>query len=144
MEILRIFQVRPSRKNLMKKLKPDAYSKYIKAYYVCVSQRRSRRIMKRMIRIADPDRKMLLIPADDLIANIIDDYMDELREYYYLPNIDDTPREINKLMSKEYQKELAKKAGLPLVNSCVIRTRDGEFEIPNSVTYPCFIKPFSK
>ena len=140
-EVLRIFQVRPKKKNVMKKLKPDAYSKYIKAYYVCVSKRRSRRIVKRMKRIADPDRKMLLIPADDLIANIIDDYMDELREYYYLPNINDTPREINKLMSKEYQKKLAAECGLPLVGSCVISTRDGQFEIPDSVNYPCFIKP---
>ena len=140
-EVLRIFQVRPSKRNVMKMLRPDAYSKYIKAYHVCVSQRRSRRIVNHMIRIADPERKMLLIPADDLIANIVDDYMDELSKYYYLPNINEKPREINKLMSKEYQKELAAKYDLPLVGSCVIRTRDGHFEIPDSVTYPCFIKP---
>ena len=140
-EVLRIFQTRPKKNDPMKKLKPDAYSKYIKAYYVCVSQRRTRRIVNRMKSIADPDRKMLLVPADDLIANIADDYMDELKEYYYLPNINDTPREINKLMSKDYQKKLAKEAGLPVVNSCLIRTREGQFEIPDSVTYPCFMKP---
>lgn len=140
-EILRIFQKRPKRKNILKMIKPDAYSKYVKAYYVCVSNRRSRRIVNRLKKLADPDRKMLLIPADDLVANIVDDYLEELQEYYLLPNIDHKAGEINRMMSKEAQKELARAAGLPVLNSCVIRTEGGEFEIPESVTYPCFIKP---
>lgn len=140
-EILRIFQVRPKKKDLMKMLKPDAYSKYVKAYHVCVSKRRSKRIVKRLINLADLDNKMLLIPADDLVANIVDEYMDVLGDYYIMPNIDDTPDEINRLMSKEVQKELAAEAGLPVLNSCVIKTKGGNFEIPDSVTYPCFIKP---
>lgn len=140
-EVLRIFQTKPKRKNLMKILKPDAYSKYVKAYYVCVSQRRSRRIVNRLKRLADPERKMLLIPADDLIAYIADDYYEELKEYYLIPNVDDKAGEINRLMSKGVQKELALKAGLPVLNSCVIKSNRGEFEIPGSVTYPCFIKP---
>ena len=36
-EILRIFQKRPKRTDLMKIMKPDAYSEYLKAYHVCVS-----------------------------------------------------------------------------------------------------------
>lgn len=140
-EVLRIFQVRPKRKNVMKAMKPDAYSKYVKAFYICVSRRRSRRIVKRLKQIADPDNKMLLIPADDLVANIVDDYLEELQEYYLLPNIDHKAGAINRLMSKEVQKELAAAAGLPVVNSCVIRTKQGEFEIPDSVSYPCFMKP---
>ena len=140
-EILRIFQVRPKKKDVMKILKPDAYSEYVKAYHVCVSRRRSKRIVRRLINLADLDRKMLLIPADDLVANIVDDHMEELKEFYYLPNVDNIPGEINRLMSKDVQKELAKAAGLPVLNSCLIRTVKGEFEIPDSVTYPCFIKP---
>lgn len=140
-EVLRIFQVRPKRKNVMKKMKPDAYSKYVKAFYICVSRRRSRRIVNRLKQIADPDNKMLLIPADDLVANIVDDYLEELQDYYLLPNIDNKAGAINRLMSKEVQKELAAAAGLPVVNSCVIRTKQGEFEIPDSVSYPCFMKP---
>lgn len=140
-EVFRVFQKRPKRKNLLKMIKPDAYSKYVKAYHVCVSNRKSKRIVKRLRKLADLDNKMLLIPADDLVANIIDDYMERLEEYYYFPNVDNTPGEINRLMSKEAQKELAAAAGLPVLNSCVIRTENGEFEIPESVTYPCFIKP---
>lgn len=140
-EVLRIFQKRPKRRNLMKVLKPDAYSKHIKAFYICVTRRRSKRLVKRLIQLADLNNKMLLIPADDLVAAIVDDYYDELKEYYILPNVNDTAGEVNRLMTKEVQKDLALKAGLPVVKSCVIRTENGEFEIPDSVTYPCFIKP---
>ena len=141
-EVLRIFQVRPRRRNPMKRmLKPDAYSKYIKGYYVCVSRRRSRRIVNRLKALADPDRRMLLIPADDLVAYIADDYLDELSEYYIIQNINNEPGELNRLMAKGRQKELAAAAGLNVLNSCVIRTRGGEFTIPESVTYPCFMKP---
>ena len=140
-EVLRIFQKRPKRRNLMKILKPDAYSKHVKAFYICVTRRRSKRLVKRLIKLADLNNKMLLIPADDLVAAIVDDYYDELKEYYILPNVNDTAGEVNRLMTKEVQKDLALKAGLPVVKSCVIRTENGEFEIPDSVTYPCFNKP---
>lgn len=140
-EILRIYQVKPKRKNLMKQMKPDAYSKYIKGYYECVSRRKSRRIVNRLIKLADPDRKMLLIPADDLVAYIADHYYDILSEYYLIPNVNETPDKICNLMSKEVQKDLAIKANLPVINSCVIKAYKGEFEIPETVTYPCFIKP---
>ena len=140
-EVLRIFQVRPKRLNLMAYLRPDAYSRYIKGYHVCISNRKAKNIVKKLISIADPYRKMLLIPADDLVANIADEYMGKLSKYYALPNVNDTPCELARLMSKEVQKDLAIAAGLPVINSCAIRTVRGQFEIPKTVTYPCFIKP---
>lgn len=140
-EILRIFQVKPKWHNLAKYMRPDAHSKYVKAYHVCVSHRKARNIVKKLIQIADPYRKMLLIPADDLVANIADEYMKKLSPYYIMPNVNNIPGEIGRLMSKEVQKELALNAGLPVVNSCVIRTENHQFTIPETVTYPCFIKP---
>ena len=140
-EILRIFQVRPKLTNLARYMMPDAYSRYVKAFHVCISRRKAKNIVKKLISIADPYRKMLLIPADDLVANIADEFMETLSEYYVMPNISNTPGEICRLMSKEVQKKLAEKAGLPVVNSCVIRTRNHQFVIPKTVTYPCFVKP---
>jgi predicted ATP-grasp superfamily ATP-dependent carboligase len=122
-------------------MKPDAYSKYVKAYYVCVSRRRSRRIVKKLIRLADRRNKMLLIPADDLVAHIADENYNKLSNYYILPNVNSTQGELARMMNKDVQKHLAKKAGLPVLNSCVIKAYKGEFEIPSTVTYPCFIKP---
>ena len=140
-EVLRIFQTKPKWFNLMSYMRPDAYSKYIKAYHVCISHRKSKAIVNKLIRIADPYRKMLLIPADDLVANIADGYMKKLSKYYVMPNVNDIPGEIGRLMSKDVQKQLAIEAGLPVINSCAIRTVNGQFEIPETVTYPCFIKP---
>lgn len=140
-EILRIFQKKPKRTNFMKLLKPDAYSEYVKAYHVCITRNRNKKAVRKLISLADPNRKMLLIPADDLMACTVDDNLDKLREYYLIPNVDDKAGEISRLMSKDVQKELALKAGLPVVNSCVIRTIEGEFTIPETVTYPCFMKP---
>lgn len=140
-ESLRIFQRRPRRRNLMKRLKPDAYSKYVKAYHVCISKKRDERVLQSLKKIADPQRKMLLVPVDDLVAGIVDEYLEELKELYILPNIDNKAGELSRLMSKGIQKELAAKAGLPVINSCIIRTENEKFEIPESVKYPCFIKP---
>lgn len=140
-EVLRIFQVMPKRGSLARYMKPDAYSKYVKAYHVCVSHRQAKNIVKKLIQIADPYRKMLLIPADDLVANVADEYMHKLSPYYIMPNVDNTPGAISRLMSKEVQKQLAEQAGLPVVNSCVVRAYKGVFQIPETVTYPCFIKP---
>jgi predicted ATP-grasp superfamily ATP-dependent carboligase len=141
-EVLRIFQVKPKRSNVVKRyLKPDAYSKYIKAYRVCVSKRKSKRIVNKLIALADRNNKMLLIPADDLVAHIADEYYNKLSNYYLMPNVNDTQGEIGMLMEKGVQKSLAKEAGLPVLNSCVITAYKGEFEIPDTVTYPCFMKP---
>jgi len=140
-ETLRIFQTKPKWKELLRKMHPEAYSKYIKAYHVCISHRKSKNIVKKLIQIADPYRKMLLIPCDDLVANIADEHYDELSQYYVMPNAGGTQGRIAYLMSKEAQKELAQAAGLPIINSCMIRAKKGQFTIPETVKYPCFVKP---
>lgn len=140
-EILRVFQRRQKLHKIMQQLTPDAYSKYIKAYYVCVTSRKSRNLVKRLKRLADPEQKILLIPSDDLVASIVDEYYDELKDLYLMPNVQERAGAVNELMSKQVQSELARAAGLPVINSCVITSDAGQFEIPETVKYPCFIKP---
>jgi len=140
-EVLRIFHVRPKLINLLARLNPEAYSKYVKAYHSCVYGRKSKNVVKKLIQIADPYRKMLLIPTDDLVANIADKFYNELSQYYLIPNVEKTEGNISRLMSKGIQKDLARAAGLPVAGSCIIRTVNKEFEIPEEITYPCFIKP---
>lgn len=140
-EVLRVYQKQTPLTDIMRNIKPDAFSKFVKAYYICVTSRKPMSLVNRLIEIADPNKKMLIIPADDLAADIVDEYMELLRDYYLMPNINNTPGAISKMMNKGYQKELAKEFGLNVVNSCVIRTVKGKFEIPETVTYPCFIKP---
>ncbi len=140
-EVLKIFQIRPHFGRLQKYLKPDAYSKYVKAYHICVTRRKSYRIIRKLERIADKNRKMLLIPADDLVANAADEYYERLSKKYYVPNVNEMAGEIQRLMSKGEQKKLAEEAELPILNSCVIKAYHGRFKIPESVNYPCFVKP---
>ena len=139
-EILQIFKSKPGA--LRKRLRPDAYSKYVKAYYTCVSHGDSTQIVKKLLSLADQERKMLLLPADDLVASIADEYMEELRAHYLQPNINNESGAISRMMSKAVQKDLARAAGLPVVNSSVIRmARGGVVSIPETVKYPCFVKP---
>lgn len=161
-EILRIVQRKPGDNNLLKWLKPEKYSNSIKAFYFLNSRRRSRRIVNRLKTIADPkwrektqaaeergqgrfmippEKRMLIIPADDLVAHTIDLYYDELSDYYLMPNIRGEGGHIADMMQKDIQKQLAREAGLPVPNSCVITSATREFVIPDTVTYPCFIKP---
>ena len=140
-EVIRVLPAPQSISKRIIPLMPDAYSKYIKAYHVCITRGDSRILVDKLIGMADPDRKMLLIPTDDFTAGMVDAYQDTLREYFYLPNVNDHQDGINHLMRKEIQHELASKAGLPVVSSCLVSTLDGRFEIPEGISYPCFIKP---
>lgn len=140
-EVLRVFQNKPRLLSLTKYIRTDAYSKYIKTYYSCNMLKEESNLVDMLKKIAHHDCKILLIPTDDLAAAIIDTHMDELKPYYLMPNIDNKPGELSQLMSKGLQKELAFKFGIPIVNGIVIRTSEGKFEIPQSVHYPCFVKP---
>lgn len=140
-EVLRIFDRKPRRINLFSHLKPDAYSKYVKAYHVCTCNKNTKLVVDALLSLASADKKTLLIPTDDFAADAIDTHYELLKKHFLLPNIQNSENGISKLMCKEYQKELAKKAGLSVTNGCRIQTEHGTFTIPDSISYPCFIKP---
>lgn len=140
-EVLRIFDKKPRRINLFSHLKPDAYSKYVTAYHVCTCNKNTNIVADTLLSLASASKKTLLIPTDDFAADAIDAHYKLLKKHFLLPNIQDSENGISNLMCKEYQKELAKKAGLPVADSCLIRTEHGAFSIPDTINYPCFIKP---
>lgn len=140
-EILRIHTRRPDKKNTLARMIPEAYSKYVKAFYICSLQGSSKRAVDALIKAADRERKMLLVPTDDVAAYIIDEFYDQLKDLYYLPDINGTRDGITAMMSKTAQKELAKEFGIPVLNSCKVRVRNAEYELPEGIAYPCFVKP---
>ena len=140
-EVLHVWQKKPGKLNLQRYVKPEKYSDMIKAYYLCNSMRNSVRIVERLKSLARPGHKMLLVPVDDLVAFAIDEYYDDLKDLYILPNINGQGGEICRLMSKEVQKDLAIKAGLPVAQGTPLKYEGGELVIPDTVNYPCFIKP---
>lgn len=140
-EVLHVWQKKPGKRNLQRYVKPEKYSDMINAYYLCNSMRNSVRIVERLKSLARPDHKMLLVPVDDLVAFAVDEYYDDLKDFYILPNINGQGGEICRLMSKEVQKDLAIKAGLPVAQGTPLKYESGDLVIPDTVNYPCFIKP---
>ena len=148
-EIMRIIKSRPLRRpgtrmdkaDILALMIPDAYSKYVKAYHTVVQKRGSRQIERELISAADKNRRMLLIPTEDVAAYIIDEYLERLSKYYHVPDAKGRQGEIVRLMSKNVQKQLAEEAGLPSAGSKLISIRGGSYDIPDGISYPCFIKP---
>ena len=140
-EVLRLFQSKPKFTNLMRLLKPDACSKYVTGWHSCICGSDNARIADALMALAKPGEKILLIPTCDMAASAADEYLLKLQPHYLLPSVNGKPGEINRLMDKKLQTRLAAQAGLPVIRSCVIRTENGSFTIPDTVRYPCFIKP---
>ncbi len=146
-EVLHIFNMKKGRAitRYLKTPLPDAYSKYVQAFHVCITRKKTKYIVEKLLLLADPERKILIVPADDLVASVIDKNYEELSEYFILPNINSTAGEINRLMSKGLQKDLAESFGIPVINGHVIEVNrvysEPVFEISESISFPCFIKP---
>lgn len=140
-DVLRLYKSKPRRINLLGNMEPDAHSKYVKNFVKCVVANDNSKVIKCLIGMSDVRKKGLLIPVDDYTACIVDDEYTKLSEYYVVPNVGNKQGEICRLMDKNVQKELAAKFEIPMLQSVLIKSRDGQFEIPQSVCYPCFVKP---
>lgn len=140
-EVLKVFKNRPHPLNLLRKMKPEARSVYVGKYHECIDGEDHNALAGFLKQISDEGRKRLLIPVDDYTACAIDENLQTLREYYITPDIDDKPGEISRLMDKAEQKKLAAAFDLPMLKSSLIKSENGEFELPEDINYPCFIKP---
>ncbi len=118
---------------------PEAKSKCIHHYRIASIENKER-ILKLIGECASESKKGILIPVDDLCAELIDQHYDELSRRFYLPNVNDTQGGVCILMDKFYQKKLAKAAGLPVPEGWSVEVKGGSFTIPDEVTYPCFAK----
>ena len=124
------------------KRKPlDAYSKYVSRYLFSENYNESMLIDLLMNQCVDPNNKVFVFPDNDFSAAAIDNHRDVLKNHFYCPNIKDRQGAIEEWMDKVKQKELAKKVGLKVANGVVIEVKDHHFQIPDSITYPCFAKP---
>ena len=119
----------------------DSKCRYIDRYVTASSSKPEEIIQLLLNDFKRTDVKPVLFPIDDLAAELIDNSLDRLKEHYWLPNIRMTQGEIVKVMDKHFQKQLARETGLATPAGCSIVIKDGKYEIPADVNYPCFARP---
>lgn len=117
---------------------PEAESKYVRSFKLI--EVNNPELLVRTLLESKKEDKAILIPVDDLTAETIDRSYDLLSNYYYLPSVGGKQGEVVKLMDKAYQKKLAAAAGMRTAPSVSIEIRDGRYNIPENVSYPCFAK----
>lgn len=139
--VMRVFKEKPHVINLLRKMRPESLSKYVKKYCECIAHNDSRNVVKNLIELSDSKRKMILIPVDDYTVSVVDNAFDILSSYYLIPNINNKTGEINRLMDKQQQKKLAAEFNLPVLQGVLIKAINGKFVVPPNIKFPCFIKP---
>lgn len=85
--------------------------------------------------------KIVLFPVDDFTTSVVDANRGRLKPYFYMPEIaGESYDSIQKVMDKTVQAELAKRAGLFVPDEWLVSLRN-EIVVPETVSYPCFVKP---
>ncbi len=140
-EVLRVFKKKTNRLNLLNGMEPDAHSKYVTGFHKCIVNQSQEKMVEELIKLSKGKEKRLLIPVDDYTACVVDESFEQLSEYYIIPNVAKKEGELSRLMDKNEQKRLALASELPMLQSVLITSENGEFTIPDNVSYPCFLKP---
>lgn len=83
--------------------------------------------------------KPVLFPSGDPYVELIDEYMDELREYYLFPNIEKGT--FTRLLNKDTLQALCMEIGVLVPET--VRTDEPNYEqkVIDTVGFPCLVKP---
>lgn len=118
----------------------DAFSKYVKEYLYAKEPNREELISVLMTLKSDKG-KVVIIPVDDYAASTIDENIDLLKDNFLFPNINMEQGAINRLMDKDFQKRLARQAGLNVADGWVVNIKNHTYTLPSDIVYPVFPKP---
>lgn len=119
----------------------DAFSKYVSKTIYCENYNDSMLVSVLLEQCADASQKAFIIPDNDFSAAVVDKYRDVLRDYFFIPHINEKQGAVEEWMDKTKQKALARQIGLNVVNSKMIRVENLSYQIPEDIHYPCFVKP---
>ncbi len=117
-------------------------SKYVTAKVRC--RENADEVLKALDNFRLPDRKIMIMPANDRVCRMLDQNLDQLTPYFYLPNMDNACGNIARFMDKKAQKQKAISCGLNVANGKNFLT-DKEYDqtTVSEVSYPCFVKPLA-
>lgn len=82
----------------------------------------------------------LIMSVDDDSACLVDKIYDRLQGSFYYSHIDDKVGAIANLMDKQVQKEFAATSGFNIVKSWSVDIHEGQYTIPEEVSFPCYVK----
>ncbi len=85
----------------------------------------------------DEESKPVVLCASDASICFLDQHYDELKEHFFIFNINGQQGMINHYMNKWNTFPIAKKSGFSVIKSCRVRTLG---DIPADIHYPCLIK----
>ena len=120
------------------RVKPiDYYSKYVSHYYFSTADDLIPLLVEKC---SGGSCKPVLFPLDDKSVYMIDEAYNQLKVLFLIANVGHRERGIISLMDKFKQKELARKAGLKVAKGWIVPYTNGDFEIPEDIEYPCFVK----
>lgn len=124
-----------------KNIRIDCQSKYVTRVLVCPSFDGQIFVNMLLAQCTEKDDKPILIPTSDVTVSMIDEHLDELKDYFLFPHINYEQGRIVHWMDKSAQKTLARKIGMNVAESWRIDIRNQKYSIPDNIIYPCFTKP---
>ena len=134
-------QYKRDEKTLKKKKPIDCYSKYVSRIFYCHARDEQGLINLLLDKCTDNQHKVVIIPDSDFTAATIDKFQERLNNCFLFPHIHHTPGAIAKWMEKPRQKALAEEMELNVSKGTILHITDGNYVIPEDITYPCFTKP---
>lgn len=121
-------------------LKIDASSKFVIGSEISNEPDQDDLITK-IRKYASTDRKVVILPADDYAASVIDLHLDILKKDGFLyPHVNNEQGAVTRLMDKSYQKKLAQEACFKTAKCWIAEYKDGAYHVPDDVVFPCFTK----
>ena len=127
-------------KKATRDLRIDRKSKFIKKWHYCPEPRKEE-LIELLLGYQSLSVPKLLLPTDDYTASLIDTHLDLLRPFFLMPHVNHKQGAMLRIMDKNYQKELASGVGMNTAKGWICNYTNGQYTIPEDITYPCFTKP---
>lgn len=118
----------------------DCRSKYVRRVFYCNGNSQKKLLDFLTKECIDPQKKAVLIPANDFAASVLDKNLDLLEKHFLIPHINHRQGAITEWMNKEKQKQLAQDCGIKVAESTNIVICNSKYQIPQGIKYPCFTK----
>ena len=113
-------------------------SKYLKNYDII--EENEEEIKKILLSKYSNHNKAVLIPTSDFAALFIDKNLNELKNYFVVPNIDNKQGKMEELMNKYNQFNLAKKNNIKIAETFELDLNKID---EDKITYPNILKPIT-